>query len=81
MDTQQFLVITAICMVILTGAVVYIAIYVVKVLKSVDETAKIAAQTARDIDAVRNGIKTGILSLVGGFIDQLQTKQLKDGEK
>ncbi len=64
--------ILSISAVVITTVIVYVGYYLVQTLKKVDSTMEVVEGTAQDIDTVRNGIKTGILTLTSNFIDSLQ---------
>ena len=72
MSYDLILTIIAICVVIITGMIIYVACVLVISLKKLQSTLDLIEDTASDINLVKNGIKAGILSLVSLLIDRMQ---------
>ena len=72
MSYDLILTIIAICVVIITGIIIYIAYVFVTSLKKLRTTLDLIEDTANDINLIKNGIKSGILSFVSLLIDRIQ---------
>ncbi len=68
MSQDQIFTIAGICIVIITACVVYVSYYVVQALKKANNTMAVIENTANDVDLVRNGVKTTILSAINRFV-------------
>lgn len=77
-DTNLFLLIASVCIVIITGAIVYIARELVITLRQTQAVLEDIEETTNDINTVKNGFKVGILSLFSSFVDS-QKKKLDEG--
>ena len=66
-----YLVLT-ICAVIITGVIVYVAKDLVTTLRRLDSVLADVEATTHDINTIREGVKTGFLSLASSLIDNLQ---------
>lgn len=68
MSDDQILTIAGICMVIITACVVYVSYYIVQTLKKANNTMAVIEETANDVNLVRNGVKTTVLSAINRFV-------------
>ena len=74
MTLDLFLTIVAICTIVVTASVAYVSYMLVLILRKATLTLDLIEDTANDINFVKNGLKTGLLTLASGFIDHLQRK-------
>ena len=80
-DQGVFFLILSICVIIITGVVVYVARGVVLTLRRLDSILADVEATTHDIDSVRQGVKTGVLSLVSSYLDRSQKDQGGDSNE
>ena len=80
-DQGVFFLILSICVIIITGVVVYVARDVVLTLRRLDSILADVEATTHDIDSVRQGVKTGVLSLVSSYLDRFQKDQGGDSNE
>jgi hypothetical protein len=77
MSEYWLLVIITICVVTLSIAMVYIMYLFLQSYKKLQSTLDLIQETTNDVQVVKAGVKSGILSIVSVIIDGLQ----KGGEK
>ena len=78
-DTSMFYTILAICAVIITGVLIFVAIEVVRTLKQLQVIMDDIEETTNDINTIKNGFKAGFLSLASSAIDKMQNISDEEG--
>ena len=76
-DTSLFLLVASICIVIITGVIVYVARELVITLRQTQAVLEDVEETTNDINTVKNGFKVGILSLISSFTEN-KSKKLEE---
>lgn len=71
----MFFLVISICAIITTGVIVYVARELVNTLRRFDSVLADVEATTHDINSIRQGVKTGVLSLASSYLDRIQTGQ------
>jgi hypothetical protein len=79
-DLSLFLLIASICIVIITGTIVYVAKDFVLTLRKLQTVLEDVEETTNDINTVKNGIKYGIVSIISNLATDKKNKLEKGGE-